>query len=264
MTVTDVPQSCPRRHLTSTASTNGEALDWARDDAPDGAWVTAEEQTAGRGRAGRAWHSPRGNLYASAILRDAGPPASRPKLGFVCGLALHEALCALAPELSGRLKLKWPNDLLVEGQKLCGVLLETHDIHDIGGGAGQPRFAVIAGFGVNVVTHPTDTPYPVTSLLDLGIDLGPDVIWRELCSALARARAAYRDDGFGPIRKAWNAHAQGIGRPARVDPPHGATLQGLFRGIDDDGALLVETAGGRMHTVHTADVLFAGQERSVA
>ncbi|MEM8876959.1 MAG: biotin--[acetyl-CoA-carboxylase] ligase [Pseudomonadota bacterium] len=261
MIATQVSHSCPRRHLTSTASTNGEALDWSRLDAPDGAWVTAEEQTAGRGRAGRAWHSPRGNLYASAILRDVGPSASWPKLGFVCGLALYEALGALAPELTGRLKLKWPNDLLVDGQKLSGVLLETHDISHR---AGEPDFVVIAGFGVNVMTHPSETPYPVTSLLNLGIDLGPDVIWRELCASLARLRELYRDQGFAPIRKAWNLHAQGIERPVRVEPPKGAVLEGLFRGIDDDGALLVEMADRQMRTIRTADVLFAGQERSVA
>jgi BirA family biotin operon repressor/biotin-[acetyl-CoA-carboxylase] ligase len=251
-------KSCPRRHLTSTSSTNSEALDWARDNAPDGAWVTAEEQTAGRGRAGRGWHSPRGNLYASAILRDPGPSQCWPQLGFVCGLALHDALCAVAPELEDRLKLKWPNDLLIEGHKLSGLLLETHELNS------NSDFVVIAGFGVNVVTHPADAPYPVTSLLDLGIDLGADIVWEALCSALAQQRQIYRAHGFEPVREAWNVRAQGIGRLVSVSPPHGKPLQGLFRGIDTDGALLVELPAGQTQAIHTADVLFSGQIRSVA
>ena len=243
------------------ASTNTEALDWARDHAPDGAWVTAEEQTEGRGRAGRSWHSPRGNLHASVVIRNPGAAEDRAKLGFVCGLALHDALVRIAPELKDRARLKWPNDMLIDGRKMSGILLEAHQLADP---AGRPTPVVIAGFGVNVVAGPSEAPYPTTDLLSLGIDVGADVLWETLSACLAQRLQMFRDEGFEPIRNAWIARAQGIGRPVSVAPPQRGVIEGVFAGIDRTGALLLETADGETVCVHTGDVLFPATKRSVA
>src|SRR5438093_256869 len=130
------------RTVCTTASTNDEVALFAREGAPEGLWLRAEQQTGGRGRQGRTWLSPPGNLYASTLVRlTAGdPPAAT--LSLVAGVALHQVTQAYAPEVP--LQLKWPNDLLANGAKLAGILLERHED------------AVIAGFGVNLAEYPTD------------------------------------------------------------------------------------------------------------
>src|SRR5262245_61818354 len=110
--------------LDRTGSTNQEALRLARSGEAGPLWITAVEQTAGRGRRGRSWHSPPGNHYASLLLTDPGPADRAPQLSFVAALALHDAVSALAPGLSSRLRFKWPNDLLLDGAKVAGILVE--------------------------------------------------------------------------------------------------------------------------------------------
>jgi BirA family biotin operon repressor/biotin-[acetyl-CoA-carboxylase] ligase len=256
----------PRRHLTSVVSTNAEVLDWAGDGAhgaaPDGAWVTADEQTGGRGRGGRSWHSPRGNLYASVLLRDPGPSSHWAKYGFVCGLALHDALCAIAPDLPHRFGLKWPNDLLVDGAKLSGILLEGHHVPT--SNPAQYEAVVVAGFGVNVMSHPAGLPYPATSLLELGLNVSPDQLWDELSQAMEHRRARFHDHGFGPIREDWMERAHGIDGPISVNQVDGVPLEGTFKGIDGQGALLVAEDDETVTTIHTGDILFSGQTSRVA
>ncbi|MGH6840666.1 MAG: biotin--[acetyl-CoA-carboxylase] ligase, partial [Methylocella sp.] len=143
-------------HHDQLASTNDEGLTRAKEGDPGQLWVIADTQTEGRGRNGRAWSSPRGNLHASLLLIDPGPPRKAAELGFVAGVAAAHAVRDI---LCGdfRVAIKWPNDILYDGAKLCGILLESAIFPN-------GRFACVAGVGVNCRSHPKDTPYKTTSL----------------------------------------------------------------------------------------------------
>ena len=140
----------------SIGSTNEEALARARAGAPEGTVIWARQQTGGRGRRGRSWSSPPGNLYCSLLLRPAVPPAQAAQLGFVAAVGMAEALLAVLPA-ERRLSCKWPNDLLIDGAKIAGILPEAE-------AAGRNVEALVLGMGINVESHPTDTPYRATSL----------------------------------------------------------------------------------------------------
>src|SRR5262249_17802549 len=140
-------------------STNAEALSLARAGERGPLWITALEQTAGRGRRGRAWISPPGNLYASLLLVDPAAPERWPQLSFVAARALHDAVAEVAPDCASRLPIKWPNVVLLAGRKLAGLLIEG------GGGEGG---AVAVGIGVNCASHPPGMEYPATDLAAAG------------------------------------------------------------------------------------------------
>jgi BirA family transcriptional regulator, biotin operon repressor / biotin---[acetyl-CoA-carboxylase] ligase len=222
----------------SIGSTNDEAKRLARGGAPEGTLVWALEQTAGRGRRGRVWVSPPGNLYASLILRPDCPAARVAQLGFVTALALGDTIRAKLPAIAG-LSYKWPNDVLLRGQKLAGILLESET------GVGRDAAFVIAGVGVNLVSFPREADFPATSLSDEGLDPPPpsallEEFTRHFRSWLQRWRMA----GFAPVRTAWLAGATRLGEQIRVRLESG-TLCGRFVDIDHEGALLLETAEGR-------------------
>ena len=162
-------------------STNAEALSRARVGARGPLWIAAAQQTAGRGRRGNVWTSEAGNLYASLLLSDAAPAVHLPELCFVVALAARDAVAAAGPAIASELKLKWPNDLLLDGRKLAGLLIEAESI----GG----RTATVAGIGVNCAHHPRDTDYPATDLAAHGVSVAPDELFRELSAAMfARLR----------------------------------------------------------------------------
>ncbi|GGO90211.1 biotin--[acetyl-CoA-carboxylase] ligase [Stakelama pacifica] len=228
------------RTVGETGSTNADMAALALAGAAEGDWLRAERQSAGRGRQGRQWASEAGNLYASTLvrLRPSDPPA--PGLGFVAAVALHDAVAAYIGE--GRAVLKWPNDVLVEGAKLSGILLErTGD-------------AVVAGFGVNLAHHPRDLDRPATSLCALGSAVAPGDFLETLAESLRRRLSQWRGEGFGAIREVWMARAHPVGSALSVRQPEGAALQGLFDGIDSDGALRLRLADGSRHVMHAGDI----------
>ncbi len=218
-------------------STNDEAKALARRGAPDGTLVWAREQVAGRGRRGRTWVSPPGNLYLSVVSRPGGAPVNAAQLGFVAALGLASALDELVgPRL--QLSFKWPNDLLAHGRKLAGILLESET-----GTSGAVDFVVI-GMGVNVASAPTDLEYPATSLRAEGYrDVTPAALLGGVVRHFEQWERRWHDGGFAPIRQAWVARARGIGDAIRVRL-EGETLEGRFLDLDEDGALLLVTAGG--------------------
>ncbi|MAW99628.1 MAG: biotin--[acetyl-CoA-carboxylase] ligase [Sphingomonas sp.] len=228
------------RTVGETGSTNADMAALALAGAAEGDWLRAERQSAGRGRQGRQWASEAGNLYASTLvrLRPSDPPA--PGLGFVAAVALHDAVAAYIGE--GRAVLKWPNDVLVEGAKLSGILLER---------AGD---AVIAGFGVNLAHHPDDLDRPATSLCALGSAVAPGDFLETLVESLRRRLSQWRGEGFGAIREVWMVRAHPVGSALSVRQPEGAALQGLFDGIDSDGALRLRLADGSRHVMHAGDI----------
>jgi BirA family biotin operon repressor/biotin-[acetyl-CoA-carboxylase] ligase len=222
-------------HVASIGSTNDAALAYLREGGRGHHWVVADEQTGGRGRLGRQWSSPKGNLYASLALRDPCSMAVGYQLGFVAALAIYEALVALGVP-THHLSLKWPNDVLLNDAKLSGILVE-------GGTLSDGAFGAVIGCGINVSFHPSDTPYPATDLSTEGY-LGSVV---DVFSALASACAEVLDqfakgEGFGLIREQWIAKARGIGDTIRVRQSDGV-LEGIFKGLDEQGKLLLERDG---------------------
>lgn len=226
------------RTVGETGSTNADLLALAREGAAEGLWLYAERQTAGRGREGRAWISPAGNLYASTLVRRRASDPAAPSLALTAAVALHETVSVFVPGAV----LKWPNDVLLRGGKLSGVLLE---------GAGD---AVVAGFGVNIAHHPELPDRPTTSLASHGATLTPEALLDVLVEAFARWLARWRGEGIAPVRAAWLERAHPPGTALGVRQPNGGRLDGLFDGLDHDGALLLRLGGGERRVIHAADV----------
>jgi BirA family transcriptional regulator, biotin operon repressor / biotin---[acetyl-CoA-carboxylase] ligase len=224
----------------AVGSTNDEATRLAHEGAPEGTVIWALEQTAGRGRRGRSWSSPPGNLYASLILRPACPPAPAAQLGFVAALAIRGALQELVPGL-GEPACKWPNDVLVGGHKIAGILLESEI------GDSENLAFLVAGVGINLVSAPPDAEYPAISVVGAGCaPPTPGAMLATFVRHFDDWADRWRAKGFGPVREAWRACATALGEPIRVRLET-AILQGRFADIDQQGALLLETENGLRH-----------------
>ncbi|MGX5850439.1 biotin--[acetyl-CoA-carboxylase] ligase [Mesorhizobium sp. PL10] len=245
----------------SIGSTNTVALDHARAGDPGKLWVVSKKQESGRGRRGRAWVSPEGNLAATLLVITGGELRLAATLGFVAGLSLADALEAVVPkgriaigldggsEGKNRFELKWPNDVLASGAKLAGILLESAILD---GG----RFAVAVGIGVNVVAYPTDMPYPATSLQAVGAACDAETLFLALSDAWTD-NARLWDDGRGldAIRRRWLARAAGLGGEVavRID---GNVVRGTFETIDEDCRFVIRDDEGSVVTVAAGDVHF--------
>jgi BirA family biotin operon repressor/biotin-[acetyl-CoA-carboxylase] ligase len=236
-------------------STNAEALTRARDGGCAPCWFVTTEQTAGRGRRRRAWIAPRGNLASSVLEILDVTPAVAATLGFAAGLALESAVRQVSLEAALRtgggdldFALKWPNDVLANGAKLTGILLEAEQV--------AAGLAVVVGIGTNIVGAPTGTPTPAISLKALGIEVSAE----DVLTALSDAWAEYigiwdRGRGFGEIRRAWLARAAGLGQPVAITTGN-ATIEGTFDTIDDQGCMVVRTTEGRLVPITAGDVYF--------
>lgn len=239
--------------LEAVDSTNRWARDLAREGAGEGTVVWAGQQTAGRGRRGRGWVSPMGNLYLSVVLRPDCRPGEAAQLGFVACLALSDCLAGLG--IAGRIACKWPNDLLIDGAKVAGVLLETE-----ASAQGAVAWAVI-GIGVNVESHPAGTPYPATDLRAAGVaSAAPAPILQALTGHLRRRIDDWRGQGFAPVREDWLTRAHGLGGPIQVRLEK-RTLNGVFKGLGADGTLLLQTASGEIASIAAGDVFPANDKR---
>jgi BirA family biotin operon repressor/biotin-[acetyl-CoA-carboxylase] ligase len=197
-------------------------------------WLRAERQTGGKGRQGRAWQSPPGNLHASTLVRlgaDDPPPAT---LALVAAVALHEVASIYAPSTT----IKWPNDLLFDGAKLSGILLERHGD------------AIVIGFGVNLVTSPRDLDRPTTSIAELaGIAPTPAAFVEILAESFKRWLHRWRAEGVAAVRRAWIAAAFPPGTALSTSEG-----EGLYEGIDEEGALRLRLADGSLRLIRAGDV----------
>lgn len=228
--------------LDQVDSTNDEARRAAERGDGHGTVVWANEQTAGRGRRGRSWVSPAGNLHCSFLV-DPGPDQSQSaQLVFVAAIAVRDALAELVP--AAGTSVKWPNDILCGGRKIVGMLLER---------AGP---LVVLGIGVNVLHAPDPALYPATCLRKLGSLAEAQDVLVGLCGHLGVWYDRWRDEGFGPIREAWLARAVGVGGPVTVRLADGASLEGRFAGLDPAGALLLELPDGSLKPIMAGDVFF--------
>ncbi|MGL5446236.1 MAG: biotin--[acetyl-CoA-carboxylase] ligase [Rhabdaerophilum sp.] len=224
------------RHLSVTGSTNVEAKSALREGA-DRLWIVSDSQQAGRGRHERDWVSPPGNLYASIALAAPAPTANLPLMGFVAGVALTEAILSLAPDLAPRLALKWPNDLLLDGAKSAGILLEGETAPD-------GRASLVIGMGVNVATYPEGLDRPATCLSSAASWLTRDALFAALQKTFAETLAVFDfGRGFSAIRTRWLALSLPMGQRLSVKLPDGLR-EGTFAGLDPAGALRLETARG--------------------
>ncbi|MBL8644170.1 MAG: biotin--[acetyl-CoA-carboxylase] ligase [Rhodospirillaceae bacterium] len=217
--------------------------------------ITARSQSAGRGREGRAWSSPPGNLYASFLVDAVGGIARAPEIGFVAALAVVDAIQALMPDRAPDdvLRCKWPNDVLFDGAKVSGILLET--VNAPAGG----QLYVIIGIGINLVPVSVEQPrYPITSLAQQGAKIGPAQALEALAKHFAIWFDTWRRDGFAPVRARWLQFAAGLGQTISVRLPT-ETVTGTFTGLEADGALVIDPGTGPRR-VHAGDVILPQAE----
>jgi BirA family transcriptional regulator, biotin operon repressor / biotin---[acetyl-CoA-carboxylase] ligase len=203
----------------------------------------ARAQTAGRGRRGRAWVSEPGNLYASLMLVDPAPAAQAAQLAFVAALAVADALAAVAPGIAGKLAFKWPNDVLLAGAKVAGILIEAEGT--------RPLMAAI-GIGVNCRHHPQGGEYPATDLAAAGAAVTAEALFAPLSLAMDHRLREWQA-GFATIRAAWLARAAGLGGDLRARLGT-RELAGRFEGLDEAGRLQLRRADGTLETIAAGEV----------
>ncbi|MDG1457790.1 MAG: biotin--[acetyl-CoA-carboxylase] ligase [Pseudoprimorskyibacter sp.] len=245
------PAGYDRRVVDHVDSTNSEAVRQANDlNGP--CWILAHYQTSGRGRRGRIWHMPRGNFAATLVFRPVGAPAHVALRSFVASLALYDALVSVTGRSSG-FSLKWPNDVLLNGGKVAGILLES-----VGAGSGVRNLAI--GIGVNLIAAPgpedveAGACIPVDLASTTGALVTPEEFLEHLASAYARLEDQFTTYGFAPIRTAWLKRAARLGQV--VTARTGTTeITGTFQTVDDTGALVLNTAHGTQ-AIAAADVYF--------
>jgi len=230
-------------------STNEEARRLATAGEPGPAWISAARQTAGRGRRGRAWDSPTGNLAATLFIRPNRSATECAQLSFVAAISASDMLASFA--LEAEVRVKWPNDVLANGRKIAGILLESASV------GGEPPSWLAIGIGANLAMHPDGTEFPATSLKALGADVPPadDALLR-LAANFAQWYEAWIADGFAPIRDAWLARAAGLGTRIRARLTNEET-HGVFEGIDESGALILRESADAVRRIAAGEVFFA-------
>ncbi|ALG72095.1 biotin [Azospirillum thiophilum] len=256
-----LPPGFQVKAFASVVSTNDEAKALARPGpdgagAPEGTIVWARRQDGGRGRRGRVWSSPEGNLYSTTILRPGLPPAEAAQISFVAALAIAETAESVLPDPSG-VRCKWPNDVLVHDRKLSGILLESEPAVD-----GTVAWVVL-GVGINLRHFPATADYGATSLSAEGAPaMGPGALLELYAGHLADWYGRWRTYGFGPVRDAWLARAKGLGGPILVRLAD-RSISGIFADLDSDGVLLLDpTDGGPRQRIAAGDVFFAAPSQT--
>ncbi len=232
-------------------STNAEGF--RRAAALDGpTWIVAGLQTAGRGRRARPWSSPLGNFHGTLVLKPAEPPETVALRSFAAALALRDALVAMTG-LPQSYTLKWPNDVLLNGGKLAGILLES-------AGLGGPDPVLCIGIGVNLIAAPDPSMVepgavpPVSLLRETGLRVTPEAFLDALAPAYARREATFRSEGFAPLRADWLDHAARLGETIRART--GAEMrEGVFETIDSSGNLILRMTSGPV-AISAAEVFF--------
>jgi BirA family transcriptional regulator, biotin operon repressor / biotin---[acetyl-CoA-carboxylase] ligase len=235
------------RHIAydTLGSTSAEALALARAGERGPLWISARVQTAGRGRRGSRWVSSSGNLHATLLLSEPSSAASAPQLSFVAALAVHDSIANCAPQIERRLRVKWPNDLLIGRDKVSGILIE---------GQNEPMFSVAIGVGVNCANHPADTAYPATDLSAAGADISSDALIGQLAKCMHERIGQWdRGRAFATIRADWLKRAAGLGELLQVRLPE-RDIAGRFEGLDENGRLLLAMPEGRINV--TAGEIF--------
>lgn len=227
-------------------STNSEARRRAQAGESGPLWISTARQTAGRGRRGRVWDTAEGNLAATLLLRPQAQASVIGQLSFVAALAAAETAAHFAP--SAAITVKWPNDVLAEGKKLAGILLE--------GGADSTGQWLAVGIGMNLASFPEGTEFPATSLAQFGIaSPSSEDALTVLAARFAHWYDAWMTDGFEIVRAGWLARASGLGASIRARLANHEIHNGVFEGIDAGGALLLNQAGS-VRAIAAGEVFF--------
>lgn len=251
LTTPELPTGYALHHLESVSSTMDEARSVIANN-PDFAQVVwSDAQTGGRGRRGREWISPTGNLYMTVAMRNEVPIARAAECSFVAAVALHAAIIGLRPALSERLQLKWPNDLLVDGAKISGLLLELE-------AAGK---WILVGCGVNIASSPTGLPYKTTNLLLEQAYVPPGQLLQAFIVELKNWVELWFREGFSPIRQAWLDHALGLGTEVTANLGD-RSVTGVFQDLDMDGSLQLRLSDGTTMAIAAGDVIFPNTANS--
>ena len=235
------PDGVRLRHYDILDSSNEEAVRLARAGERGPLWIVAAQQTAGRGRRGRAWISQPGNLFATLLLEVVGQNSA--EAGFVAAISAVNAIRRFVP--GDRVTIKWPNDILIDGHKCAGILVEH--VSDR---------MVAVGIGIDIGNCPCGVG-AVSLLAASGFAPSPDDVLAFLAVEMNMWLDQWRKGGFGPVRDAWLARAAGMGDLIRAATPRG-NIEGVFENLDRDGALLLRDAGGTMHRITAADVFYRG------
>lgn len=232
-------------------STNAEGFRRAAS-LPGPAWILAGVQTAGRGRRARPWSSPPGNFHGTLVLKPSEPPETVALRSFAAALALRDAFVDLTGLPQG-FALKWPNDVLCNGGKIAGILLESQ-------GLNTPDPVLCIGIGVNLIAAPDPSQVepgavpPVSLLQETGLRITPEAFLEALAPALAAWESTFRRDGFAPLREKWLTHAARLGEPIRARTGTDSR-EGVFEGIDAAGNLILRMAQGPV-AIPAAEVFF--------
>ncbi|MDX3929059.1 MAG: biotin--[acetyl-CoA-carboxylase] ligase [Shinella sp.] len=235
--------------LAEAVSTNTVCLERAREGALSGLWVTAGRQTGGRGRRGRAWFSEPGNLYASLLLIDPAPVERLGSLPLAIAVAVQAAISKVLPPAAPAVLIKWPNDILVERRKVCGILIESEMLPD-------GRCAAVVGIGINVAIAPDAGLYPVATLREFGAAASPDELFAHLFREMADVLTLWDGgNGVAAIMARWKRVAGGVGEKIVVNLPD-RSISGFFAGIDDTGLLKLEMEDGGTRLIAAGDVFF--------
>lgn len=247
----ELPDFYTLHRFSRVASTNATAKQLAQEGAPEGTLVVADAQTQGRGRSGRNWASPQGNLYMSLLLRPTESAAVAAQLSFAVALSVFDLL---APHLAGHdLRLKWPNDVLADGRKISGILLESSATPD------NKLAWLVIGVGINIAKVPDAVADTGTCLHDLGAhDADVEECLIGFADHFLRWLECWRGDGFAPVRTAWLERCGGLGQALRVRAGR-EHFDGKFENLDDDGALIVKLPNGELRRVTAGEVFFAEQ-----
>jgi BirA family biotin operon repressor/biotin-[acetyl-CoA-carboxylase] ligase len=242
------PEGYALKHFEIIDSTNEEARRLAAAGERGPVWIAADRQSAGRGRRGRNWESPSGNLAATLFLRPERPAADCAQLSFVAAIATADMATRFAGEAA--IRVKWPNDVLADGKKIAGILLESAS-------AGGERLDWLAvGIGVNLAIFPEGTEFPATSLAALGITPpAPRDALARLAGAWAKWYEVWSARGFGEIRDVWLSRAAGLGARIRARLQN-EEVHGVFEGIDATGALILRESRDRTRAISAGEVFF--------
>jgi BirA family transcriptional regulator, biotin operon repressor / biotin---[acetyl-CoA-carboxylase] ligase len=237
-----------------TGSTSDDARRALEAGDPGLLWIVAQAQTQGRGRHGRAWDSPKGNLFASLLLVDPCEMRHAAQFGYLVGLSLHDAICDQATDVADALRLKWPNDLLFGRAKVAGILLEGHR-------APGGKSAIIVGIGVNVASAPDGMPYPTARVQDFSPQIDRALLFQALSRRLAlrytQWRASLNMQGMlANLRDEWIMRAAGLDQTVTIRLPSGPR-EGTFTGLDTEGRLLLATQSG-IEAIDAGDLFFPG------
>ncbi len=259
--MTDKPPLIESYHLLSydeVDSTNSEAMRLAGSGCAHGAVIWARRQTRGRGRMGRHWASDEGNLFASILLNCDMPLIRLTELPFVTALAVHETIASIAGD-EDKVRLKWPNDILLNGKKVGGVLVETIAATSIYGDA----YWAVAGVGINVEHCPSEVKWPATSLREAGVEiLSAKIVLSRFVPNFLRHYDTWMEKGFAPVRERWCELAWALGEKVTFDAGN-ERVSGIFTGIDETGSLCLQLPDGKTRVFMAGEMIPASRSELV-